>query len=249
MIQDIMAIDTHTHINHGSRFDTKPNDKMYTATLDNLKRINDAAHIGKMCCSTFSSVLATEEIEQENRYMFDLVQKEENLYQWVVIDPRIPNTFAQAEEMLAHPKCVGIKLHPVYHQYCLADYARPLFSFAAERKAIVQIHPDTAPELFVPTANRYPDVTFILAHLGTESYAKAIAMAEYGNIYTDTSGGASTQNWVVEYTVDKVGSQRILFGTDTYAAGFQRGRIDYALISEEDKENILVNNARRLFGL
>ncbi len=45
-----------------------------------------------------------------------------------------------------------------------------------------------------------------------------------------------------------MGSERILFGTDTYAAGFQRGRIEYAQISDADKENILVNNAVRLFG-
>ena len=45
-----------------------------------------------------------------------------------------------------------------------------------------------------------------------------------------------------------VGFERILFGTDTYAAGFQRGRIEYALIPDEDKANILRNNALRLFG-
>ncbi len=40
---------------------------------------------------------------------------------------------------------------------------------------------------------------------------------------------------------------RILFGTDTYAAGAQKGRIEYALISKDDKENILWKNAEKLF--
>jgi len=87
-----------------------------------------------------------------------------------------------------------------------------------------------------------------MAHLGNERYANAIEYAKHGNVYVDTSGINSSRNAVVEYTVERVGSERILFGTDTYAPGFQRGRIDYALISDKDKENILFRNAQRLFG-
>ena len=59
----------------------------------------------------------------------------------------------------------------------------------------------------------------------------------------------SLKNRVVEYAVSQIGSDRILFGTDSYAAGAQRGRIEYALISDRDKENIFVNNAKELFGI
>jgi len=58
---------------------------------------------------------------------------------------------------------------------------------------------------------------------------------------------ASIRNNVVEYAVEKLGSQRILFATDTYAAGFHRGRIEYGRLRDEDKENILFRNALRLF--
>jgi predicted TIM-barrel fold metal-dependent hydrolase len=47
--------------------------------------------------------------------------------------------------------------------------------------------------------------------------------------------------------VERVGSEKILFGTDTYSCGFQFGRLKYARISEEDKENIFYKNAVRLF--
>ena len=104
-------------------------------------------------------------------------------------------------------------------------------------------------ELIESFADKYPDVTFIMAHLGSYSVSDSIAIekAKHGNVYADTSGIASSKNLVIEYTVGRVGSERILFGTDTYATGFQRGRIEYALISEEDKENILRKNAERLF--
>ncbi|MBQ3592132.1 MAG: hypothetical protein II979_09335, partial [Clostridia bacterium] len=43
------------------------------------------------------------------------------------------------------------------------------------------------------------------------------------------------------------GSEKILFGTDTYSCAFQFGRIALSALSEQDKENILYRNAMRLF--
>ena len=246
------AIDTHTHINHGSKFDSSPDSLLYDATLDYLMKTNEAAGIGKMLCSTFSSVLSAEEVEAENEYMYNLSKTTDCLYQWVVIDPRNENTFLQAEKMLESPKCVGIKLHPPMHGYSLREYGDKIFSFAQRHKAIVQIHPEESPDYILPFADKYPDVTFIMAHMGAfreDSYANAIEFAKNRNVYADTSGSASTKNKVVEYVVGRVGSERILFGTDTYAPGFQKGRVEYALISDEDKENILWKNAERLFKL
>ncbi len=87
----------------------------------------------------------------------------------------------------------------------------------------------------------------IIAHLGSAEHIDAIKRAVHGNIYTDTSGGASNNNHVIEYAVSKVGADKILFGTDTYAAPFQYGRIALAPISFENKEKILFGNAMRMF--
>lgn len=249
-MRTVFAIDTHTHINHKSKFDSSPDSLLYDATLPYLQKVNKAAGIEIMFCSTFSSVLSVEEVEKENEYMFELAQKTENLFQWVVIDPRNENTFRQAEKMLGTNKCVGVKLHPVCHEYTLDEYGDKLFSFISEHEAIVQIHPERDADYILDMANKYPKVTFIMAHMGSYgegSYANAIKFAKNKNVYVDTSGIASSKNKGIEYVVDTVGSKHILFGTDTYAAGFQRGRIEYALISDEDKENILRNNALKLF--
>ena len=97
--------------------------------------------------------------------------------------------------------------------------------------------------------DKYPDMKLILAHFGTGRgyYVPIIQRAKHQNVYADTSGSASSKNNVIEYTVQQVGSEKILFGTDSYSCAFQRGRIDYADISEQDKENILYKNAMRLF--
>lgn len=114
---------------------------------------------------------------------------------------------------------------------------------------IVQIHPQNNEKYIVQFANRYNRTTFIMAHLGKESYIDAVKKASYGNVYVDTSGMASMKNMLIEYAVSQIGSDRILFGTDTYSAASQRGRIEFSMIKEKDKENILVNNAKRLFKL
>ncbi len=247
-IRLIKAIDSHTHINHKSPFDSNQTE-VYSAYLEDLVRINQAANINTMMCSTFASVLNASVIVKENDYMAELCNQFDFLYQWVVIHPSIEETFKQASKMLKSKKCVGIKLHPVYHKYSLKENADKIFSFASEYNAIVQIHPDCSPIEYVSVADKYPDVKFIMAHMCDFRYADAIEQAKYENIYTDTSGSASTQNNVIEYAVNRIGSEHILFGTDTYSAGFQRGRIEYALISEHDKINILRDNAKRLFGM
>ena len=249
-IRQIVAIDTHTHLNHGVEGDSSGEKlPVFSAKLDWLHRVNRAAGIDRMLCSTFSSVTSDRRVFEENEYLAGLVGEVDYLYQWVVVDPRDERTFEQARRILQSPKCVGIKLHPLAHKYELDEYGDALFAFATEHKAIVQIHAtvDDADHI-LPFADKYPDVTFIMAHLGGKAYVDAIEFAKHGNVYVDTSGINSSRNAVIEYTVERVGSERILFGTDTYAAGFQRGRIDYALISDEDKVNILRDNALRLFG-
>ena len=243
---ELIAIDMHSHLNHGSPRDSKARFG-HSADLDDLIVINRAAGIEKLFCCTFASCLSPELIVEENEYMHSLLDQYDCLYQWVVIDPRIEETFRQAERMLQHKKCVGIKLHPYYHKYALEEYADELFSFASRFKTVVLIHPEKEASYILPIADKYPNVTFIMAHLGGEPYVDAVEFAVHKNVYTDTSGIASSSNLMVESAYRRIGADRILFGTDTYSPAFQYSRIAFANISQEDKENIFYKNAIRLF--
>ncbi len=246
-MKNIFAIDTHSHFNHNVPYDTICDEKN-KADIEYLNKMYTSANIEKVICSTFSSVLSPERVFEENEYLFEYAKQINWLYQWVVIDPRDPKTFQQVKVMLNSGKCAGIKLHPVYHKYSLDEYGDSIFSLASEFGAIVQIHPERDADYILPFADKYPDVKFIMAHLENESYVRAIEMAKHQNVYTDTSGSASVSNHILEYAVNRIGSEKILFGTDTYSAGFQRGRVEYALISDRDKSNILRDNAIKLFG-
>ena len=252
---DMIAIDTHCHIHYApleslkavAISDIMKEGPYYTAYWDQLSQMEQTAKIGKVLASPFEALTDYADTVEANEAMFQFVQEVPNLYQWVVIDPRNEETFRQADRMLQHEKCVGIKLHPRIHEYELAEYAEKVFSFAAKHSAIVQIHPQWTTD-YVAIADQYPNITIILAHLGGKKHIEAIRNAKHRNIYTDTSGKASLKNMLIEYAVSQIGSDRILFGTDTYAAGAQRGRIEYAMIPQQDKENIFLNNAKALFG-
>ena len=239
-------IDIHSHFNHGSPFDC-PEDEMHLRGMDFLESVYQKAGVSQVGISTYASVLNHSEcVVEENEYLHKLIDEKDWVYQWVVIDPRRKETYEQAEKMLRHPKVLGIKIQSFEQKYDIREYADALFSFANKHKAVILMHPHYIRQM--PSfANKYPNMKLIIAHLGSKEHIDAIANAKHGNIYTDTSGGASSRNHVLEYAVKRIGSEKILFGTDTYSFAFQFGRIALADISLQDKENILWKNAIRLF--
>jgi predicted TIM-barrel fold metal-dependent hydrolase len=96
-----------------------------------------------------------------------------------------------------------------------------------------------------------------LAHIGCgwdgdyTHQVRAIQQSRHGNVHADTSSARSVTPKLIEWAVREIGSDRVLFGTDTplYHAGMQRARIDHADLTDDEKRRILHANAERLFGL
>lgn len=240
------SIDIHSHFNHGAPFDC-PQLAIHNRTLEFMKANYDRFGITCAGISTYASVLQHPEcVYEENQYLHQLVKETDWIYQWVVIDPRQDKTYEQAEQMLSHPKVLGIKIHPTYHGYDILDYGDALFSFAEKHKAVVLMHPQHIPEM-PKFADKYPGMKLIIAHLASMEHIEAVAGAKNGNIYVDTSGSGVCINNIVEHAVSRLGSEKILFGTDTYACSYAYPRIALAELPVEDKENILWKNAVRLF--
>ncbi|MCK5157505.1 MAG: amidohydrolase family protein, partial [Spirochaetales bacterium] len=116
---------------------------------------------------------------------------------------------------------------------------------------------NSMPEDFVQFTNDFPQVTLILAHLGygfdedPSHQVRAIQAGKHGNIFVDTSSSLSLTSGIIEWAVKEIGSDRILYGTDSplYFAPMQRARIDNAEISYTEKQQILYDNAAKLLGL
>lgn len=244
-------IDIHSHLDHGVLGDRtdfieewETNVHFCTREFVNMEYDNVGIELGVM--STYSAVARNDRIFEENEYLHKLLDEEPRYRQWVVIHPEQEDTFIQAEKLLKDPRVIGIKIHPSAHGYDIMEWGDKLFSFANELGATVLMHP--IEERSMPIfANRYPDMRLVIAHLADEKFVDAMLGAKHGNIYADTSGGASSKNNVIEYAVSKCGAEKILFGTDTYSTAFQTGRVAFARISDEEKYKILRGNALNMF--
>lgn len=188
-----------------------------------------------------------------------VVARTEGLLQYVIVNPLDDRTFYQARKRLGQGKCVGIKVHPEEHCYHIREHGKELFAFAAEQHAVMLVHSGeqrSMPDDFVHFANDYPEVRVILAHIGCGwdgdpgHQVRAIQKSKHGNVYADTSSAKSIMPRLIEWAVQEIGADRVLFGTDTplYFAAMQRARIGHADISDEDKRRILRENAVKLFG-
>ena len=245
MIPNYPAIDLHCHFNSGALGDAQPT-KTHFRDLPFFQKTYRRLNILASVQTTYPSVLRHDGIFQENLRMQEMTRRIDNLFQWVVIDPRQPELFRQAEQLLTSEKALGIKIHSVCHGYSILEYGDAIFSFANDHHATVVMHPDRIADM-VAFADKYPQMRLIIAHLDDEEHVEAMLAAKHQNIYTDTSGGASVANNALEYAVETVGADRIFFGTDSYAVPFQKGRILLSSISEEDKQKILLGNALRCF--
>ena len=244
----VKIFDIHTHSNCGLKNDC-PEINLHKRNFNFLMKEYENCGISAGAFSYYSALLGTDEIYESNELLYKQAEIDDRVYQWLVLDPRQDKLFPQIREKINGKKVLGIKIHSPCHNYDIKEYGDKIFSFANELKCFVLSHPDNLDDLshIVAFADKYPNMKIINAHLGSEAQIDAIESAKHGNIYTDTSGWKSSSNNVIEYAVERVGSEKIFFGTDTYACGFQVGRVKYARISDEDKENILYNNAKREF--
>jgi len=261
-IRDLQAIDVHAHFgvsrSEGSALKRRFMSADPRTVADRAERANTRLSFVSPLRALMPRCGA--DPEGGNEEAAEAVAQDDRLRQWVVVDPLKPETFEQAADMLASPRCVGIKIHPEEHGYSIVEQGRRLFEFAAERGAVVLTHSgdqNSMPEDFVGLANAFPEMTLILGHLGCgwdddpTHQVRAIQTCRHGNVLVDTSSAANLTPNLIEWAVGEIGAERMLFGTDSplYSAPMQRARIDHAEIDDDDKRRILFENAERLFGL
>ncbi|UCH35250.1 MAG: amidohydrolase [Armatimonadota bacterium] len=176
------------------------------------------------------------------------------IFGYIVVNPNY-----SAEEMRAElERCwatghfVGIKFHASMHSYRTdGERYAPAWEFANERGLPVLSHDGAAN--FEEPARNYPNAKLLIAHAISSQdmldAATALALRR-PNVYLDICGSPLIYG-ALEQAVDKVGAERILFGTDLpfIDPRPQVGRVAFAKISEADKLRILGENALALLRL
>lgn len=192
---------------------------------------------------------------QENNKLTYLCTLESKLFQFITIDPRIPNW---QENIPQHKKVLGIKVHPTWSNYNLVDYFEEILEVAQQNNWAVLTHsgikePYIDLEESIKIADKYPSVPVIFAHLGNgfTSYSDVLAQVDllahtkHNNTLVDTSSLAIHLSGLLEEAVNRIGSERILFGTDLplHFPSTMLDRVRHADLGMSIKDNILYKNA------
>jgi len=149
----------------------------------------------------------------------------------------------------------GVKIHgcaqgatpendPRYrHAFELADkLGLPVLFHAWERQEILRA---------ADVARQYPNCKVILGHAGmTNPDTAAEVCGMYDNIFCDTAI-SMTVDGAMERLVDKIGADRVLYGSDMayFDCAQTLGKLALAKLSDDVKEKILGKNAAAIFKL
>lgn len=133
----------------------------------------------------------------------------------------------------------------------------PIMEYAAELGVPVLYHAwykateyafnESTPAEIAHLARRHPGVRLIMAHMGGGGWRGVMDVKDCPNVWVDTSG-SQPGTGLLEYAVQQLGAERILFGSDWPGRNMavQKARVVGAKITEKQKELILGGNAARL---
>lgn len=126
-----------------------------------------------------------------------------------------------------------------------------IFSYADELQMVVSLHPSSKRYADMEKLlTSFPNLKIVIAHLdGYGLFDNVInLMKKYPNMYTDISAyGAQREGMLVD-AVSKIGSERILFGTDFPGYNI-KPFVDAVLksgLNDNEIDNIMYNNAVKL---
>ena len=278
MAVPITGVDTHMHLSrwwHDIRATAYRSDIDYT--LGGLLREMDAAGIEHGVLIQVNDAPSTAEGLVEARQI--VAESGGRLTLVSTVDPTQGAEAVEQMLHLfdATPELAGIKLFPGYRPFAPDDpRLDPVYEYAARRKIPVLIHTgDTMDNLGLvkysrplpidEVAVRFRSVRFVICHFGNPWIDEAAEIVyKNPNVYADTSGLLAHPSYPlfeqmiglcrrrIQDAILMIGStDRILYGSDWPLIDLQvaTGLVQSLELPERDREVILGENARRLFGL
>ena len=122
---------------------------------------------------------------------------------------------------------------------------------ASPLRMVLHLHAGTGE--MARLADAYPRARFVIAHIGDSPAhcAERIDMvASHPNVCLDISGAGSERVGILELAVERIGPDRVLFGSDFTIndPGMVIARIQRAYLSDAQREKVLHENVERLLG-
>jgi predicted TIM-barrel fold metal-dependent hydrolase len=212
-----------------------------------------------------------ERLRAFNRWACDLVAGTP-ITPYIGIDPWVlsPEDGARhLRDMVENHGARGIKLHPVVQRFRMDDERMlPIYRAAADLGVVVLAHSGPArdgepygePRAFGEVFRRFPDLTVVIAHMGGGAWRQTLEVAQaYPNARFDLCEiiewtGAADAPSAHDFArlIQGIGADRVMLGTDFpwYDLDETADRVRaLPLLSQEEKEGILGQNALRILRL
>jgi predicted TIM-barrel fold metal-dependent hydrolase len=171
------------------------------------------------------------------------------------VNPRHADAVERMREAVAGG-CRMLKLMPaIYNVLPTGSHSRALVDVAREAGLIVNVHSgghNSHPHEIGALARRYPDVTFIMDHMGyrNDGEAALLEAEDNPNIYLGATIAAVEPSFVVN-AIKRVGAERVIFGSnapnvypDLAAESLRRAKL-----GAEAEALVLGGNLSRLLGI
>jgi predicted TIM-barrel fold metal-dependent hydrolase len=240
-----MIIDCHCHAGSGDGL-TGPWDT--SAPLDKYLRRAEQAGIDRtVLFAAFNSDFA-----RANREVAGIVaSRPGRFYGFAFVDPQHDRgrVMAMVQTAVERYGFVGIKVHRhlsrITREVCEAARAfqLPILYDVVGEVSVVEL-----------LAQEYPDVAFIIPHLGSfsDDWAAQLALIDHlvrhDNVHTDTAGVRRFD--LLEQAVHRAGAHKILFGTDGpwLHPGVELAKVHALGLPPREKEMVLSRNLLRLIN-
>lgn len=199
----------------------------------------------------------------------DILNKNKNKISGIIpIDPGFPHeSCRKMEEWIRHGPCIGIKYVGGNKLGITCDHPNndKIIKLAAEMGAVIYIHTwikvggeprfpgganlagESTPMHVATLAKRFPEVRMICGHSGGDWELGARAIRPFENVFFEFSG-ADPQSGSVDYAVNELGADRIVWGGHGPSRSFatELSKVLDATISHTDRMKVFGGNYRKL---
>lgn len=186
----------------------------------------------------------------------ETLMKEDKLFEgYVLVSPELDGSLDVLRKGIETQGMIGAKIWvsclcdedccDKIYEYCACnDIPVLIHAFA---KTVGQISTEATGVHVANAARKHPNTKFIMAHLGGNSYHGVRMIEDLPNVWSDFSGGCCRAS-DLPYAVERLGAERIVFGTDN-AYAMNLGQVLDAGLTEQQQEQILWKNTASLFKL
>lgn len=251
-LKDILVIDDHCHMG-STKLDYIPG----SGSPQSI--INEMDNLGiDIACVAHNAAILPGDIKWGNDRVIEAIQKYPGRFiGYCAISPFYPEDIpGELDRCFRIDGIKAIKIVPSIHERTMAYKSyKILYEYAARNGCHVLVHVYSVEEIrnMDKYASEYPNVDFIMAHMGGEVAHMEFAidvLNRHDNVYGDFAVSRSWEG-IVEWFVREVGSKKLLFGSDMpwFDPRPTLSRIALADISEEEKRDILGLNMKKILKI